>query len=324
MKPEPTVNLKDQDFIKAFFMLAISTSFISQSCENGNALIETLERMGVWAVELEYRIRNALFAQMREGLKSAGIQVTSIHNYFPFPQDRLPGATPGGDLFLLSDSDPEGRKEAVKWTVRSLEHADQLEAGALVLHCGWVQMDHQKERIRACYKDGGFFTESFQRFFQEKLRQREALKSKHLDGLLWSLDRLAPVAEKYGVWLGLENRFHYHELPGPAEFATVFAEFESGPIGYWHDTGHAHAQELLRVIKKDALLRRFGDKLIGIHLHDATGLGDHLPPGQGEIDFEAIRSYLKPDTRLVVELRPGTSPEDAVAGLAFLREKKIA
>ncbi len=304
-------------------MLAISTSFISRSCEDGKTLLTTLERMGVQAVELEYRITDALFAQIREGLRSAGIQVTSIHNYFPFPQDRLPRAKPGGDLFLLSDSEPEGRKEAVKWTVRTLEHANQLEAGALVLHCGCVRMDHQKERIREHYKNGTFFTESFQGFFEEKLREREALKSKHLDGLLWSLDRLAPVAEQYGVWLGLENRFHYHELPGPAELETVFAEFEGGPIGYWHDTGHAHAQELLRVVGKDALLHGFKDKLIGIHLHDANGLDDHLPPGQGEIDFEAIRSYLKPDTRRVAELRPGTSPEDALEGLAFLREKKI-
>jgi len=43
------------------------------------------------------------------------------------------------------------------------------------------------------------------------------------------------------VLLGLENRYHDHELPGPDDFKVIFDKFKGAPVGYWHDTGHAHA-----------------------------------------------------------------------------------
>ncbi|NIS46468.1 MAG: hypothetical protein GWN76_11420, partial [candidate division Zixibacteria bacterium] len=44
--------------------------------------------------------------------------------------------------------------------------------------------------------------------------------------------------------------------------------------------------------------------LIGVHLHDAIGLDDHIPPGSGEIDFAALKPFLKADTIKVIELKP--------------------
>ncbi len=60
---------------------------------------------------------------------------------------------------------------------------------------------------------------------------------------------------------------------------AIFDTFKGAPIGYWHDTGHAHANEILGLIPKNSLLQNYADQLIGIHLHDAIGLDDHIPPG---------------------------------------------
>jgi sugar phosphate isomerase/epimerase len=160
-----------------------------------------------------------------------------------------------------------------------------------------------------------------QAFIRKKLAERDRHKPEHLENLLYSLDRLLPVAEKQGVLLGLENRYHYHELPGLDDFGEIFAKFKGAPIGYWHDTGHAHANETLGLIPKNFLLQTYGNRLIGIHLHDAVGLDDHLPPGAGEIDFQALKPYLKSDTIKVIELKPGIPAAEVLEGIRFVREK---
>jgi sugar phosphate isomerase/epimerase len=68
------------------------------------------------------------------------------------------------------------------------------------------------------------------------------------------------------------------------------------------------------------MLKRYSDDLVGIHLHDAIGLDDHLAPGKGEIDFENFRSFLKKDMPAVVELKPGTPYSDVADGFRFVRQ----
>ena len=121
--------------------------------------------------------------------------------------------------------------------------------------------------------------------------------------------------------LGLENRYHYHELPGLDDFKVIFDTFKGAPIGYWHDTGHAHANEALGLIPRGSLLQSYSGQLIGIHLHDAVGLDDHIPPGSGEIDFKALKPFLKTDTIKVIELKPGIPESKASEGVRFIRDE---
>ena len=98
----------------------------------------------------------------------------------------------------------------------------------------------------------------------------------------------------------------------------LFREFDGAPLGYWHDTGHAHAGEVLSLFNAADLLKRYGAKLVGCHLHDARGLDDHLPPGRGQVDFPALGAFLSPTTLQVIELKPGTTSEDAREGVRHL------
>jgi sugar phosphate isomerase/epimerase len=131
------------------------------------------------------------------------------------------------------------------------------------------------------------------------------------------------VAERLGVVLGLENRYYYHQFPAIDEFEVIFQEFRGGPVGYWHDTGHAHAAEVLGIVPKGELLKRYGARLTGVHLHDARGLKDHQAPGTGDIDFDSLKEYLKDDTLRVIELQSGVSEEQVREGIRFLQEKGI-
>ena len=299
-------------------MIALSTSWKSIQCRDGDALVQAVADSGFEGIELEYRIGEPLYQRMMPALKRSGLMVVSVHNYFPIPPI-IPHSKGGGDLFLLSDPDKEKRLEAIKWTAKTIEHAGDLEAFAVVLHCGRVEMAHEMEKLRDYFNTDRIDSEEARAFIKGKLEERDRNKSKYMDSLLFSIDRLIPRAEKHNIILGLENRYHYHELPGPDEFEILFSEFKGGPLGYWHDTGHAHANEKLGIIPGGEMLKRYSDHLVGIHLHDATGLDDHLAPGKGEIDFEPIRPFFEKDIPTVVELKPGTLDSEVSAGFRFVR-----
>lgn len=303
-------------------MIALSTSWKSNGIPNGEALVEAFEPFDLNGIELEYRITDKIYDQMKAPLKHSGLEVISIHNFFPFPSDS-PFLNGGGDLFRLSDPDKEERRRAILGTIKTIEHANDLESSVVILHCGYVDMKPELDKLYHYFDSGEIESDEAQAFIKHKRRDLDRHKSKYLDSLLFSLDKLVRVAEKQNVWLGLENRYYYHELPGPGDFEDLLSEFEGGPVGYWHDMGHAHALEVLTLISPNELLAHYSEKLIGIHLHDARGLKDHLAPGTGEIDFESIKPYLKPDTKLVIELKPGTPDADVTQGIRFLQEKGI-
>jgi sugar phosphate isomerase/epimerase len=299
-------------------MIAISTSWISTAVDNGGKLLKALEAQDIFEIELEYRITEKMFREMRDELKRFQPKVTSVHNFFPHPDD-LPRTEAGGDLYPLSHPDKDARQLAIRATARTIEHANDLQAKAVVLHGGGVDMDPEQKKLREFLAAGEIKTEKAEAFIASKMAEREKRKSVFLDSLLFSLDRLVKVAERENMLLGMENRFHYHELPGPKELETIFSEFKGGPIGYWHDTGHAHANEILTLMPVDSLLEAFSDKLIGVHLHDAKGLRDHRVPGTGEIDFSRLKAHLKAETILVMELKPGTSGPGVSEGLRHLK-----
>ena len=107
----------------------------------------------------EYRIEAPLFQQMVPALEQSGLKVVSIHNYFPIPP-KIPHSKGGGDLFLLSHPDKEERLEAIKWSTKTIEHANDLETMAVVLHCGRVEIAHEMDKLRGYFNTGRIDSEA--------------------------------------------------------------------------------------------------------------------------------------------------------------------
>ena len=300
-------------------MISISTSWQSGGSVTAEEMLAVLKNLEITGIELSYRISEGFYQEMKNPLRRSGLKVVSVHNFFPIPSARS-DSKGSGDLFLLSSSDNEERQNAIRFTIRSIEHAGELGAAAVVLHCGVVEMNHEMQVLYRFFNSQRLDSKEAQAFIRKKLAERDRHKSEHLENLVFSLDRLLPVAEKQDVLLGLENRYHYHELPGLDDFGAIFANFKGAPIGYWHDTGHAHANETLGFIPQNSLLQNYADQLIGVHLHDAISLDDHIPPGSGEIDFAALKPFLKTDTLKVIELKPGIPASEVIEGIRFVRE----
>ena len=191
-------------------MLALSTSWKSKKISNGEALLEALESFDLDGIELEYRISDKIYHQMKGPLKQSRKEVVSIHNFFPFPTHG-PFRKGSGDLFRLSAPDEEERRCAVEWTHKTIEHAHDLESSVVILHCGDVDMHHEMDRLHQYFNSGEIESDQARAFLDHKRRDLERSKARYLDSLLFSLDKLVRVAEKYNVRLGLENRYHYHE-----------------------------------------------------------------------------------------------------------------
>ena len=295
-------------------MVALSTSFAAGRFSEGERLLAALESFEITGIELDYRILEPVFHQLRPLLKQSRLDVVSIHNFFPVP-GIIKSGRGSGDLFSLSHPDREERLNAIKWTRRTIEHANDLETGVVVLHCGRVDIEPNIDQLHAYFQTNRIESDAALDFISKIKDYRDRHKQKYMDSLLFSLDRLIGIADGYHVILGLENRYNYHELPGPDDFSLIFNEFDGAPLGYWHDTGHAHVNDILLMDEADLLLQKNRDRLVGIHLHDAVGLDDHLPPGTGDIDFSKIMPHLTLDTIKVMELKPGTQDADIITGI---------
>lgn len=90
-----------------------------------------------------------------------------------------------------------------------------------------------------------------------------------------ALIRLAPVAARHTLRIGVENCYPREDLLGMAE---VVHSLDLPEIGFVVDTGHA----ILRGMTPAEAIHIMGAKLFSTHIQDNHGQhDDHLPPGRG-------------------------------------------
>lgn len=302
-------------------MIGISTVWTSSAARSGKELLGPILDLGFQGMELEYRITRQIYREILPRIRGKEIQVLSIHNYFPVP-DILSPELASGDCFSLSSLDQEERAKGVSYTVRTLEVAHDLEVRAVVLHLGRVETALPKDGLQRLYREGRWDEEG-PRLLQQEMEERGRHRDRHLDALLFSVEELVKQGGRLGVTLGIENRFYVREMPDKEEIGIILDQFRGGPIGYWHDTGHAAVLETLGIVRHEELLRLYAPHLVGVHLHDALGVDDHKPPGQGEVDFEMVKGYLPDGAIRVMEIKPAAEGREVLDGLAFLKEKGI-
>jgi len=107
-----------------------------------------------------------------------------------------------------------------------------------------------------------------------------------LDQASFFWDRLLPHCERYGVVVALENIFD--RTPGP--MIRLLNRFKSPFLRACLDTGHVNIFSNLPISE---WIYSLGDYLVHFHIHDNHGMNDeHLPPGQGNINFAWLAGYL--------------------------------
>ena len=313
--------LYNQPLLRPAAMIGISTAWQSDRVNNGERLLAELEKTGLFGIELEYRVTRKMFLEMKPLLQKGPFTVQSIHNFFPLP-DILPKSEASGDAFKFSSGDKDERKNGVKYTLKTLETANELEVGAVVLHLGNVPIKTDVRKLFELYNSKKLGEEEGQEFIETIKNERREKRQRPFDNVLSAMDRLLREAERLNVTLCIENRYFPHEIPDFEEIGIILKEFEGGKIAYWHDVGHASVQELMGFEEKNRLIKTYSDRIAGIHLHGAFGYNDHLAPNSN-IDFLHLAKYLKPDTIKIVETHYKVPLEELKEGIDYLRSNGI-
>ncbi len=125
---------------------------------------------------------------MKPGLDEK-LAVLSIHNYFPKPEDPLIKKR-SGDLFLLSSDDRDERSMAVNYSIKSIEHANDLECSVVILHLGRIGMPGPIARFKELFNNGQIDNTEGISFLEEQKNIRRSIHRKYLDFALFSLEKL--------------------------------------------------------------------------------------------------------------------------------------
>lgn len=285
-------------------------------------MLKEIADLGFDHAELSHGIRIPLVPGILKAVEEGVIGIGTTHNFCPLPTG-INSAAP--NVFEPSSLDFREHDQWLRYTKRSIDFAAQVRARVLVCHLGSVEFFwfNPAHRIEAYVKAHPDLLAASDPTYQALLKKALA-KLRHRMPRYWertqqSIGEVLEHAKAKGVRLGFENREAFDELPLDDDYEGFLAGYAAdAPVGYWHDTGHAHLKQRLGLIDHRAHLTRMAPRLLGFHLHDVSPEGrDHQALGDGQIDFTMVREFWRPEHLLTIEL----SPRMDVAGVQRSKAK---
>jgi len=266
-----------------------------------------------------FELNHAVNSTMLDGLSLNGQRITSIHE--PCPADHSTSALKNRN-WLISAPNQDDRRRGVAAVRRSIDLAHELGAQVVIVHPGRVDIGQELETaLIDLYKQGKVDQPVYAQAKERLLAARAAQAEVNLRSVRRSLVELTEHATRMGIRLGLENRYHFFEIPLPDELDDLLDLGCGDVVGYWHDVGHAQVLENLDLCSHEEWLRRFAHRMVGIHLHDIVGVKDHLAAGLGHLDWDMVARYLPAGALRTCEFRTSNSPQEVAAGVRLLIEK---
>ena len=305
--------------------LSLSTNWCNRRIEDGRAIAEKALELGFGEVELGYHTTMQQVAGFKAMLDR--MPVGSVHAFCPVPLSAPQGYP---ELYPLATLDEEACKMAVFQVTRNVKFAAEMGADTVVLHAGRVPFDRIFDRIDSgdlrrvlLENKGDVNAADYQRIYARAKKRRIARGQKVLDAFKRTLDGLVPVLVQHGVTLALENLPYYEGFPAEWEMPSILAAFPDAPIRGWFDTGHDRVREMhgwrgsVDFGDPAAFARRF---LAGMHLNDVEDYNDdHFAPGDGKVDFAALRDFALNVRHVVFEPSSNVDEESLRRGIAHIR-----
>jgi sugar phosphate isomerase/epimerase len=294
------------------FDISLSTMWGMKRFPDLNDFLSAASRLGFGGIELNHQVSPA----MLEGLDLSHCRVSSVHE--PCPAAISAQSLRKRDL-LISSPDEARRQQGVDSIKPSIDLAQKLGAHTVVVHAGQVQADGTlEEELRALYDNGQAYPFPSAEVRDRLVQLRAGLIEPYLQSVKRSLLELLEYASRTHIRLGIENRYHYLDIPSLDEMGDILALAGPEWMGFLYDVGHAQTLDRLGFHQHEDWLKRYASRIIGVHLHDAHGVDDHRAPGLGEVDFRMVASYLPEAAFRTLEVQSSNTPEQVKAGIKIL------
>ncbi len=298
-------------------MYSLSTCWNSHRHSDGRTMLREIRDLGFEYAELSHGTRISLVPGILEAVDAGEVKISSLHNFCPLPMG-VNNAAP--NIYQFSAERPRERELAFRYTVKTIEFAQRVQAPVVVLHLGSIEMKNFTDKLLDLVARGDRESSKYEKLCAEVDQKREARKEPHMERVKGVLKQLLPEAESRGVKLGAENRQALEELPLDSDFQFLFRELDHPALRYWHDTGHAQIKENLGFSYQVMQLESLRERLCGFHIHDVQFPGrDHCAPGTGSIDFAALKPLVQPQDLKVFELSPSLTPEAVRSGVEHVK-----
>jgi sugar phosphate isomerase/epimerase len=247
-----------------------------------------------------------------------------IHVHIPYP--RLPGCL---DYLIANHLNPE-----VYFPADALDHIadDELAAQSLALHeAGLVTTIHAPFMDLNPGALDASIREVTRRRFQQVFMAAKHLKPRVIvfhpgyDELRYGDNRAAwldnsvsfwrdilPVARSLGCIIAVENIFEKE----PSTLRSLLEEINDPAFRHCFDAGHWN---MFKTVTMEEWFEELGPFIAESHIHDNHGQADeHLPLGEGEIDFDRLFELLKryaPNSVRTIEAHTKERLERALKGI---------
>lgn len=291
-------------------MLAISTAWNSKTRPNTKEMLLEIRDAGFGAIEISHHFTAERLEEIANLIDIFDFKVVSVHNFCPLPpKPQLNRGT--SDYYRLSSLNEEERKTAVEYTKKSIDTAKRLSVEAVVIHAGTVELnENYGGMLIDLFNESEANSEYYNELKQKFLKVRETEKGSYLEAVTKSLKEILSYALETDIKIGLETRYYPEEIPNFEEIEYFLNLFSNKGLFYWHDVGHAEANERLGITAHSVFLQKFSEYMLGIHLHDIRGLEDHIAPFRGEFDFSRITPYLSDKVIKVIEVNSQVTSQD--------------
>ena len=278
---------------------SLSTNWGNRRLESGEEIADMAMKLGFEALELGFHTTLEQVKGFKRRLDQ--MPVGSVHAFCPVPISAPQGYP---ELYQLASLDEDARAIARIHVRKNIEFAAEMGADAVVLHAGRVMCR-------------GFFSRG-------DMKRRVKRGRKLVDVFKRELEQMVPVLEKNKVTLGLENLPYLEGFPAEWEMKELVGDW----VKPWLDTGHdfvrrvnqwtapsvTSGQETASPFSASPLLQP-----VGMHISDSQGGDDHLPPGEGRVDFAALKEVAAKARHLVFEPEANVSAQALREGLEHLR-----
>lgn len=292
--------------------LALSTNWCNRRIEDGREIADKAIELGFRALELGYHTT----PEQVEGILTRADQITveSVHAFCPVPIS-APYGYP--ELYSLASFSKSDRALARAFIVKNIEFTSSVGAKTLVLHAGKVGFSGIF-RQRSSATLAKLFSEESNKYKKELMKSlsiRRKNGGKMLEIFKRELETLLAILEEKNVTLAFENLPYLEGFPNEEETINIVEHFKSDFIRGWFDTGHDKIRTSYGWI--DGKLPK-AEHFVGMHINDVKDLVDeHLPPGQGNVDFKALKQFVSEVRHVVFEPSSSITENDLKKGIMY-------